>query len=117
MPGRAARRLHLQSAGDAGSHTFSATLKTAGEQSITATDTADGLDHRQPDRHHRHPGRDRQPDVAGFAASTTAGVSQSFTVTAKDAYGNTATGYTGTVHFTSSDVQARPARRTTPSRR
>jgi hypothetical protein len=28
------------------------------------------------------------------------------TVTAKDAYGNTATGYTGTVHFTSSDGQA-----------
>ena len=28
------------------------------------------------------------------------------TVTAKDAYGNMATGYTGTVHFTSSDGQA-----------
>ena len=30
----------------------------------------------------------------------------SFTVTAQDAYGNRATGYTGTVHFTSSDAQA-----------
>ena len=28
------------------------------------------------------------------------------TVTAVDAYGNVATGYTGTVHFTSSDGQA-----------
>ena len=30
----------------------------------------------------------------------------SFTVTAWDAYGNRATGYTGTVHFTSSDAKA-----------
>ena len=28
------------------------------------------------------------------------------TITAKDAYGNTATSYTGTVHFTSSDSAA-----------
>jgi hypothetical protein len=44
--------------------------------------------------------------VAGFPSPTTAGVAGSFTVTAQDAYGNTATGYTGTVHFTSSDAQA-----------
>src|ERR1035437_8216846 len=31
---------------------------------------------------------------------------QSLTVTAQDTYGNTATGYTGTVHFTSSDGAA-----------
>jgi hypothetical protein len=36
-------------------------------------------------------------------ASTTAGVPFSVTVTAEDAAGNTATGYAGTVHFTSSD--------------
>jgi hypothetical protein len=30
----------------------------------------------------------------------------SVTVTALDAYGNIATGYTGTVHFTSSDIAA-----------
>src|SRR2546423_1249397 len=44
--------------------------------------------------------------VTGYASPTTAGVSHTFTVTARDAYGNTATGYTGTVHFTSSDSQA-----------
>jgi len=33
-------------------------------------------------------------------------VAGSFTVTAKDPYSNTTTGYTGTVHFTSSDAQA-----------
>src|SRR5205085_11144415 len=36
----------------------------------------------------------------------TAGVVQTFTVTAYDAFGNTATGYRGTLHFTSSDPRA-----------
>ena len=40
------------------------------------------------------------------AGALTHGVPFSLTVTAKDAYGNTATGYTGTVHFTSSDLAA-----------
>src|SRR5207237_639323 len=44
--------------------------------------------------------------VTAFPSPTTAGTAGSFTVSAKDAYGNTATGYTGTVHFTSSDAQA-----------
>jgi hypothetical protein len=39
-------------------------------------------------------------------ASSTAGSAFNVTVTALDAYGNTATGYTGTLHFTSSDSQA-----------
>ncbi len=38
--------------------------------------------------------------------SQTAGTAFSTTVTAKDAFGNTASGYLGTVHFTSSDPQA-----------
>src|SRR5205823_6404724 len=44
--------------------------------------------------------------VGGFPSPVTAGRAGSFTVTARDAYGNTATGYTGTVHFTSTDAQA-----------
>jgi len=44
--------------------------------------------------------------VSGFPNPVTAGASQSFTVTAKDANGNIATGYVGTVQFTSSDNQA-----------
>src|SRR5205085_6946226 len=39
-------------------------------------------------------------------ATATAGVSFSFTVTAQDQNNNTATGYIGTVHFTSTDGQA-----------
>ena len=44
--------------------------------------------------------------VAGFPASTTAGVSHTFTVTALNADGTVNTNYTGTVHFTSNDPQA-----------
>jgi hypothetical protein len=44
--------------------------------------------------------------VAGFPSSTTAGVAHTFTVTAQNANGTVNTGYTGTVHFTSSDPRA-----------
>jgi hypothetical protein len=44
--------------------------------------------------------------VSGYTDPTIAGVSHILTVTAKDAGGNTATGYSGTVHLTSSDAQA-----------
>lgn len=36
--------------------------------------------------------------VSGFSPTITAGVAGSVTITVKDAFGNTATGYTGTVH-------------------
>src|SRR5205823_1942218 len=39
-------------------------------------------------------------------ATATAGTAFNFTVTAQDQFNNTATGYAGTVHFTSSDGQA-----------
>ena len=44
--------------------------------------------------------------VAGFPSPNQAGVAKNFTVTALDAFGNTATGYRGTIHFSSSDGQA-----------
>ena len=44
--------------------------------------------------------------VVSAPASATAGSAFSFTVTALDQFGNTATGYTGTVHFTTSDGNA-----------
>ena len=95
--------------------TFSATLKTAGNQTITATDTSDAT-------------------ITGTSLSVVspAGATQfwvaapgwmmtgwtfNFTVTAKDQFGNTATGYAGTVHFTSSDGQAVLPTNTTLSNR
>ena len=62
-----------------------------------------------------NPGTATHFSVAGFPNPTGAGSAGSVTVTALDAYGNTATGYTGTVKLTSSDGQA-VCRRTTPSR-
>jgi hypothetical protein len=44
--------------------------------------------------------------VGGFPSPITTGRSGSVTVTARDPYSNTAAGYRGTVHFTSSDGQA-----------
>src|SRR5207253_2261909 len=44
--------------------------------------------------------------ASGFASPSVAGTAGSVTVTAKDAYGNTATGYLGTRHCTSLNAQA-----------
>jgi hypothetical protein len=44
--------------------------------------------------------------VTGITDPVTAGVASAATVTAYDQFNNIATGYTGTVHFTSSDAQA-----------
>jgi probable HAF family extracellular repeat protein len=92
-------------AGDAGVHTFTATLKTAGSQWLAATDAAHGVGGTEAGITVR-PAAAATLRVAGFPASVTAGVAGSFTVVARDAYGNTATGYAGTVHFSSSDPQA-----------
>jgi hypothetical protein len=83
-------------AADAGVHTFNVTLKTAGWYSVTATDTA-------------------APNLSAtqFISVTPAEFSglrivylpSSVPTGAADASGNAVTGYTGTVHFTSSDVQ------------
>ena len=87
-----------------GQGTFSVTLTRAGAQTVTATDTATAS----------ITGSVSVTVKPGAAASLTLGapatatVNQSFnvTVTAKDRYGNVATGYRGTVQFTSSDLLA-----------
>jgi hypothetical protein len=92
-------------AADQGVHTFGTVkLKTAGSQTLTATDKAHaaitGLATVQV-----------TPAAAshftvGAPASVQAGSSFSITLTAFDPFGNVATGYRGTVHFTSSDTAA-----------
>jgi YD repeat-containing protein len=91
---------------DAGVHTFSATLKTAGTQSLSVTDTANAALANMQKGIQLTPGAAASFVIRGYPVSTTAGLSNSFSVTAYDAYGNLATGYTGTVQFTSSDGQA-----------
>ena len=91
---------------DDGSHTFTVTLKTSGSQSITATDTATPAVTGTLSGINVSPGAARVFVLAGLPGSLSAGAVQTFTVTARDAYGNMATGYIGTVKFTSSDTQA-----------
>ncbi|HEY3319857.1 MAG TPA: kelch repeat-containing protein, partial [Planctomycetota bacterium] len=89
-----------------GSQSFVATLKTAGSQSITATDKATGTITGTQSNITVNPAAASALVVSGFPSTPTAGIAGDATVRAKDAYGNTATGYTGAVHFTSSDPQA-----------
>jgi hypothetical protein len=86
---------------DNGTHTFSATFETSGARSLTVTDAGNG---------YSATGNLTVIPfalmVSGFPSSMTAGQSSTFTVRAVDANNNTDTGYTGIVHFTSSDLQA-----------
>src|SRR5207244_2225210 len=93
------------SGGDAGVHTFTATLNTVGTQSITATDTVTGTITGSQGSIIVNPTTASSLTVSSFTSPSIAGASHTFTVTAKDAYNNTATGYTGTVTFSSSDSQ------------
>ena len=92
--------------GDAGTRLFAATFDTAGTQSITATDTVTASITGSQSGIVIDPAAATHFSVAGFNNPTTAGVSDNFTVTALDAFGNTATGYAGTVHVTSNDGAA-----------
>ena len=86
-----------------GSSTFTATLTTAGSQTLVAFDkTTESIN-----------GQSGEITVRASAAThfrvatpgtTTAGNGFAFTVTALDQFNNTATGYGGTVIFSSTDV-------------
>ena len=96
-------------AADAGTYTFTVTLKTAGSQSITATDTTTSAITGTLSGISVSPAAASQFVLSGLPSTTTAGVAQTVTVTAEDPYGNVATGYAGTVQFTSSDPAGQPA--------
>jgi len=85
--------------------TLSATLKTTGSQTITATDTTNTSITGTSNSVTVSAANATHYTVSA-PASATAGTAFNFTITAQDQFNNTATGYTGTVHFTSSDVQA-----------
>lgn len=94
--------------GDSGTHSFSngVTLKTAGTQSVSATDTVSvGINGTQSGIT-VNAGSISKLAVTGITTPTTAGTARSVTVTAQDTYDNTVTSYTGTIGFTSTDGQA-----------
>jgi hypothetical protein len=87
-----------------GAGNFPVTLKTAGSQTITATDTVSAIT-----------GTSKSINVSSGPAShfsvvapgtAAPGTAFNFTVTALDAFSNVATGYSGTAHFTSTDGKA-----------
>jgi DNA/RNA endonuclease G (NUC1)/fibronectin type 3 domain-containing protein len=90
--------------GDAGTHTFSVSLTTTGAQTITATDggitgSANTTVAPLPATHFSVSAPDPVNSFSPF----------SVTVTALNASNGTVTGYTGTVHFTSSSAGTLPA--------
>ncbi len=92
---------------DHGTHTFTngVTLVTAGSQTLTATDTSNSTINGAATVSVTAAAASKLL-VAGFPSPTGVGSAGNFTVTAQDPYGNIATGYTGTVAFSSSDSQA-----------
>ncbi len=92
--------------GDAGSHTFSVTLESAGTQLIAATDTGNSSIKGSESSIVVQPATATTFSVTGFPANPIAGTANNVTVTAFDAYNNVATGYTGTIALSSSDAQA-----------
>ena len=84
--------------------TFSATLNTAGSQTVSATDTVTSsitgssgtINVTSPATHF----------TVSAPAAATSGTSFNFTVTARDVANNVATGYAGTAHFSATDATA-----------
>ena len=81
-------------------------LKTSGHQTITATDTVSSSITGTSAAIVVNPGNATVLIVTAPAAIETAGVPFDVMVEAQDAYGNTATGYAGTIHFDITDPKA-----------
>jgi hypothetical protein len=92
-------------AADAGVHAFSAALKTAGTESITAADMAIAS-LTAPESGIVVSAAAASQFILAAPSSVSAGVPFSLSIKVEDAYGNVVTGYTGTVHFTSTDSRA-----------
>jgi len=90
-------------AGDSGTHTFSVTLKTAGAQLVAVADTTTPDFRATLDGIVVTPAAASSLVLADLWSTMTSGDSGAFGVYAYDAYGNQATNYAGTVHFTSTD--------------
>lgn len=99
----------VNSAGDStltnGVGSFNVVMKQAGSQTVTATDTVNGSITGISNDILVNPGAPAQVIVSA-PATTNGGATFPFTVTVTDLFGNLATTYGGTLHFTSSDAAA-----------
>ena len=93
---------------DNGTHTFTGgvRLRTPGEQTVTATDNATSSITGSQTAITVQASGAHSLSVTGISDPVIAGAASGVTVTARDSLGNVATGYTGTIHFTSSDGTA-----------
>src|SRR5256886_6217682 len=93
---------------DNGTHTFTngVTLKTAGSQSVTATDTVTASLTGSQSPIQVNPAAASILVVSGIPSPQSQNTASPITVEARDAFGNRATAYVGTVKFTSTDTQA-----------
>jgi ELWxxDGT repeat protein len=89
-----------------GTAQFNVTFKTAGPQSVTAADVQTPTDQGTESDIVVQAAAASSFTLTGFPSPATVGTAGNFTVTAYDQYGNVATDYGGTVHFTSSDPAA-----------
>ncbi|MGC4115890.1 MAG: hypothetical protein QM765_15115 [Myxococcales bacterium] len=95
---------YVFTASDNGVHEFNVVLRKAGTQTVTATDVSVSAAGRATVT---VTGAEAASfTVEGVLSPFTAGTKGSVTVTAKDAFENVATGYLGTLHFTSDDGAA-----------
>jgi hypothetical protein len=92
--------------GDAGVFTGTANFHTAGSQTVTATDSVTAGITGTSVAVTVNPGAATNFLVTVATSAIAAGSADSFTVTARDQFNNTATGYAGTANFTSSDTAA-----------
>jgi subtilisin-like proprotein convertase family protein len=93
-------------AADQGTKAFTVTLKTAGAQSVILSGTAGPAVDPAKVTTVVVNAPASQFFVSGLPASVVAGTGQNITVEAKDAFGNLAADYVGTVTFTSTDGKA-----------
>ena len=93
---------------DAGVHVFvdGVTFETAGEHNVTVTDVLEGTITGSQTGITVQPAGAATLSVTGIADPVTAGAASDMTLTVLDPFGDVATGYTGTVTFTSSDGPA-----------
>src|SRR5207302_1180264 len=90
---------------NAGVASFSVTFRTLGARTLTATDSVNGTLTATASTTVQA-GAARTYVISGVPAMSVAGAGNAVTLTAKDAAGNTATGYAGTANLSSSDVAA-----------
>jgi hypothetical protein len=91
--------------GDQGTRSLAAVFRTAGGQTLTMTDTSNSS-LTATGSLSVTPATASGIRVDGSPASTTAGQAVLLTVRAVDLYGNVADGYTGTIHFSTTDTAA-----------